>query len=120
MPAVSPDYRLHRTRTTTARLVPTGATDIHHEYGSSAEERIRGHLIAHFLLPGRPEPNKGICTSFGWLSTNPEKHVATLWSDQVDPVANAAVHTHRWLTQPVVLGRPPTEDQVRAYYRALL
>lgn len=96
------------------------AADIQYEYGSRAEEEIRGHLISHFFLGGRPKPNESWETVLGWISYNPGKYLARRWLDQVDPVAITTAHDHRRLTLPVVDGRPPTEDQVRAHYRALL
>lgn len=90
------------------------------EFGTDETERIRGHLIAHFHFDGRPAPNESFETKWGWFSTNPGKSVAQRWMDLVDPLANGTVEIHRRLTRPVVDGRPPTDEEIRRYYRALL
>lgn len=87
---------------------------------SDQYERIRGHLIAHFDLYGRPTPNESFETPFGLLSRNPGKYVATRWLDRVDHVAIGAIWENVNSTLPMIGEASPTEDEVREYYRNLL
>jgi hypothetical protein len=90
------------------------------KYGSEEHERIRGHMIAHFHLGGRPWPNEHFDSAFGWWSAIPGATLASRWLDEVDPIVNGIVPTHIGLTAPVMAGRSPTEGRVREYYRELL
>ena len=90
------------------------------EHGTPQVEDIRGHLIAHFLLDGRPWPNESWNSVFGWFSQVPGRKVANRWMDQVDPRAAGTAYNHRNLTLPVTGDQSPTEDEVREYYRDLL
>jgi hypothetical protein len=90
------------------------------QYVSRENQRIRGHLIAHFHLDGRPWPNERWETPLGLVSRNPGKWIANRWIDQVDPLATGTANNHRRLLTPVIEGGSPSGDEVREYYRNLL
>jgi hypothetical protein len=89
-------------------------------YWTQENERIRGHLIAHFHLGARPWPNESWESIFGLASHNPRGSVARRWIDLVEPIAVGIANNHQQLILPVIDGVTLTEDEVREYYRNLL
>ena len=84
-------------------------------------ERIRGHLIAHFGMFGRPSANE--------RRTNPwrvpdggkrPRKIASRWIDLLEPTTVARANSHRNQVLPLLPERQLSESVVRKFYRDLL
>ena len=83
-------------------------------------DRIRGHLIAHFLLSGNPKPNRRYPTKFGYFTAYPDREMAERWVDYVGATVIGLIPRNRSSIIPVVTGDVPTHDEVAVYYFNLL
>jgi len=90
------------------------------QYRTEGNQYLRGHMIAHFHLDGRPWPNEHTDSVFGWWSVIPGGDVSKRWQDEIDHIAVVSVSNNLGLILPVIKGGSPTEDEVREYYRNLL
>ena len=92
------------------------------EENNNYTERIRGHLIAHFGLFGRPPANERRSIPLR-APAKGEKHlrkIASRWIDLLEPTTVARANAHRNLVQPLRPDRQLSESEVRKFYRDLL
>jgi len=98
--------------------------DGRYQVGQRGHPKTQGHMIAHYFLGGRPEPNEPSSSQenlYRMFSGFAGKLNASRWRDRV-PVG-VVFETQRWAKQPpmpVSKGRMPTRESVIQYYRDLL
>lgn len=92
--------------------------------GGEDQAKALGHLISHFYLGGRPEPNEPnalLDRAYIVFSGFYGKPNANRWRDRVP--GGAIYESQKWKRQPpppVFQGKSPTRESVIQYYRGLL
>ena len=87
---------------------------------SDKNERIRGHLIAHFYFGDRPVPNQRMMIDHD-TADHPKFYTARGgWMDWVEPTVAGIAGSHQNRILPLTEDRSPTEGEVREHYLGLL
>ncbi len=92
--------------------------------GRENHAKALGHLISHFYLGGRPEPNEPSAVldrAYIMFSGFYGKPNANRWRDRVP--GRAIYESQKWRSEPpppVFQGKSPTRESVIQYYRELL
>jgi hypothetical protein len=84
-------------------------------------EHVRGHLIAHFPMFGRPRPNERRSISlYRPKDGSTARRSAHRWIDLLEEITVAAANGQRNQVRPLLPGRELTEIEVRKFYRDLM
>ena len=83
--------------------------------------RIRGHLIAHFPMFGRPPANerRGLLLRAPTNGRAPRR-IAGRWIDQLEKITVATANMQRNRVRPLLQNRELSEVEVRKFYRELI
>ena len=88
--------------------------------GNDHVDRVRGHLIAHFPMFGRPPANERR-TPLWWVEGDRRpRRIARRWIDSLEVSAVAHANGHRNQVLPLLPERQLSEVEVRKFYRNLL
>ena len=83
-------------------------------------DRVRGHLIAHFPMFGRPPANERRTLPWRVEGDRRPRQIARRWIDSLEVSAVAHANLHRNQVLPLLPERQLSGVEVRKFYRNLL
>jgi hypothetical protein len=83
-------------------------------------EMVRGHLVAHFPMFGRPPANERRTLPWRVTGNKVPRRIAKRWIDSLEQTTVAHANQHRNQVLPLLPERQLSEVEVRKFYRGLL